>query len=126
MATSLPAFINVSFNITLTSSESSATAISAIPTTRPVILHGASFVSGAGSPDGKFELQLWGAQNGSNFLGDVFDVDDMDSGRDVGTKDFDAPRFANAGVWYTATGDGDSNGDDVVVSLVCQLVTTKG
>jgi len=119
MATSIPVLVPVTFDITLTNGEGSVVAISAVPTDKTLILNDAFYINTDASPDGLFAVNFYGAADGSKWLGAMYAAD-MGAADDSGSMG-QVIRPVTGGVWYQATGDGDSNTQVVEVTLSLQL-----
>jgi len=122
MATSLPLFTRVTLNITLSNGTSSVTAITAVPA-KPFVIRDIIYTSTESSPDGLLQINFHGAADGSRYLGGVYAADmgsDGDEGSLTGIH-----RLIDGGLWYQATGDGDSNGDVIEVTLALQSYSDR-
>lgn len=119
MALSLPVYIDARVSITLTDGTSGVVAIAAVPTDKAVLLRDVLYANTT-TPDGLLDLNFFGAADGSRWLGNIY-AEDMESDGDMGSMGYGA-RPAFEGIWYQATGDGDSADEVIEVTLCLQLI----
>ena len=70
---------------------------------------GCTWMSTAGSPDGLFEINFFDAASNGNLLGN-FGAEDLGT-QDLGIDILASPVPFFSGIWFSVTGDSDSNGD---------------